>query len=175
MPVSGVSASGSARKTGQDSAHPGPQSSLAGRHAGLRSSSATGGCPLRPHPGAPGTQGGRTARRGARGGRWSKVPYPRGPPLCKCTEGRGGGSPSKWGAMPTQREALERPLSPTRFHSFPQPPTHLPRLQSHSLLTIPVVSKGGGDRGNRTPVQGAEGDPDPQPPPQHTGEMGAFP
>lgn len=30
---------------------------------------------------------------------------------------------------------------------LPQPPIHLPRLQSHSLLTIPVVSKGGGDRG----------------------------
>ena len=87
-----------------------------------------GGCPLRPRPGAPGTQGGRTARRGARGGRWSRVPYPRGPSLqqtgeeCKCTEGRGG--PSNWGAMPIQREALERPLSPIPFHSFPQPPTH---------------------------------------------------
>lgn len=35
-----------------------------------------------------------------------------------------GGGPSNWGAMPTQREALERPLSPIPFDSFPQPPTH---------------------------------------------------
>ena len=33
-----------------------------------------------------------------------------------------------------------------------------------------MVTKGDGDSGNR--VQGAEGNPDPQPPPQHTGEMG---
>lgn len=85
-------------------------------------------------------------------------------------------------ANPTQPGEAGAPGPPWRVPSgvlasshLPQPPTHLPRLQSHSLLTIPVVSKGGGDRGNRTPVQGAEGDPDPQPPPQHTGEMGAFP
>ena len=40
-PVSGVSASGGARKTGRDSAHPRPQSSLAGRHADLPSNSPT--------------------------------------------------------------------------------------------------------------------------------------
>ena len=58
---------------------------------------------------------------------------------------------------------------------LPQPPIHLPQLQSHSLLSVPVVSKGGGDHGNRTQVQGAEGNPDPQPPPWHKGETGSFP
>lgn len=133
VPVSGVSASGGARKTGPDSAHPGPQSSLAGRHAGLRSSSATRRMPAAAPPRRSRHPGRENSWEGSAGWEVEQGPLSSGtaPPTS-----RGGGRkrasalreeegvPSNWGAMPTQREALERPLSPSPFtRSGSHPPT----------------------------------------------------
>ena len=91
MPVSGVSASGGARKTWPDSAHPGPQSSLAGRHAGLRSSSATRRMPAAAPPRRSRHPGRENSWEGSAGWEVEQGPYPRGPPLQQAGEGAGRG------------------------------------------------------------------------------------
>lgn len=134
MPVSGVSASGSARKTGQDSAHLGPQSSLAGRHAGLRSSSATGGCPLRPHPCASRHPGRRTARRGSAEWEVEQGPLPLGTALCKSLREEEG-EPFKLGG---NANAERSPGTSTFPHtlSLPVPHSHHPSTPHTPILQV---------------------------------------
>ena len=150
MPVSGVSASGGARKTWPDSAHPRAPELISRAPRGppfklnYAEDARCGPAQALPAPRAGEQLGGQ---RGVGGGAGS-LPSGTAPPTS-----RGGGRkrasalreeegvPSNCGAMPTQREALERPLSSIPFHSFRQPPTH--PLKTPILLVVRPRSRAG--------------------------------